>query len=111
MSPAAPALVYLVLLLGCSESTRNEDPAQARGRQVYLSLCTACHNADATKDGSAAPAVAGSSRELLEAKLMRGEYPPGYEPKRTSGIMPPFPQLEDEIDALAAFLAPAPAAP
>lgn len=77
----------------------------ARGRQVYLSVCTACHNADPTRDGSVGPASAGASRELLEAKLLRGEYPPGYVPKRPSRIMPQFQNLAGSLDDLAAFLA------
>jgi mono/diheme cytochrome c family protein len=81
------------------------DPAVARGRAVYLSVCTACHNADPNLDGSLGPANAGASRELLEAKLLRGAYPPGYVPKRPSNLMPRFENLAGSIDALAAFLA------
>jgi mono/diheme cytochrome c family protein len=76
-----------------------------RGRTVYLSVCTACHNADPTRDGSLGPANAGASRELLEAKILRGEYPAGYAPKRDSRMMPPMPQLAASLDDLAAFLA------
>lgn len=83
----------------------------ARGRQVYLSVCTACHNADPNKDGSVGPANAGASRELLEAKILRGEYPPGYTPKRPSAVMPRFENLAGSIDDLAAFLADAQANP
>jgi mono/diheme cytochrome c family protein len=99
------AATVLGLSTACSESTEvGGDPAVARGRQVYLGICTACHHADPTKDGTAGPAIAGSSRELLEARVVRGEYPPGYTPKRPSQIMPRFPQLAGEIDALKAFL-------
>lgn len=79
--------------------------ALERGRAVYLSVCTACHNADPSLDGSLGPANAGASRELLEAKLLRGGYPPGYTPKRDSQLMPRFEQLAESIDDLAAFLA------
>jgi mono/diheme cytochrome c family protein len=82
-----------------------------RGRQAYLSVCTACHNADPNRDGSVGPANAGASRELLEAKILRGEYPPGYAPKRPSRIMPQFQNLAGSIDDLAAFLADAKANP
>ena len=40
------------------------------------------------EDGSVGPAVAGASRELIEAKVLRGEYPPGYTPKRPGGAGP-----------------------
>jgi mono/diheme cytochrome c family protein len=79
--------------------------AVARGRQVYLSVCTACHNADPNRDGSVGPANAGSSRALLEAKVLHGTYPPGYTPKRPSAVMPRFENLAGSIDDLAAFLA------
>lgn len=99
------ATTLLGLSTACSESTEaGADPAVERGRQVYLGICTACHHADPAKDGTAGPAIVGSSRELLEARVVRGEYPPGYTPKRPSQIMPRFPQLAGEIDALHAFL-------
>ena len=50
------------------------------------------------------PAVAGSSLELLEARIMRGEYPEGYEPKRPSRVMVPLPHLESRLPELAAYL-------
>ena len=102
------ALAVLTAALACSEAAPESaaaDPAVARGRTVYLSACTACHNGDPTKDGSVGPANAGASRELLEAKILRGSYPPGYTPKRESAMMPPMPQLAGSIDDLAVFLA------
>ena len=42
--------------------------------------------------------------ELLEARVVRGEYPPGYEPKRKSKAMVPLPQVKADIPALHAFL-------
>lgn len=98
--------------LACSEAEApGGDPALERGRAVYLSICTACHNADPNLDGSMGPANAGASRELLEAKLLRGEYPPGYAPKRDSQVMPRFEHLAGSLDDLAAFLAAAKRAP
>ncbi|MBB83009.1 MAG: cytochrome C [Deltaproteobacteria bacterium] len=55
-------------------------------------------------DGALGPAVAGSSLELLEARVMRGEYPPGYEPKRGSRVMIALPHLAPRIPELAAYL-------
>ena len=75
-----------------------------QGRQAYLSSCIACHNVDPAKDGALGPAVAGSSLELLEARVLRGEYPPGYEPKRDTRLMVHLRHLEPDIEALAAFL-------
>lgn len=76
-----------------------------QGRQIYLSSCIACHNADPTKDGALGPAVSGSSRELIEARVMRGEYPEGYVPKRETAVMIAMPFLEKQIPVLAAYLA------
>ncbi len=76
-----------------------------QGRQIYLSSCIACHDADPTKDGALGPAVSGSSRELIEARIMRGEYPEGYVPKRETGVMIAMPFLEKQIPGLAAYLA------
>ena len=75
-----------------------------RGRQVYLGQCTQCHHADPARDGPVGPAVNGASRGLIEAKVLRGEYPPGYQPKRPTKVMPPQPGLAPDIPALAAYL-------
>ena len=50
------------------------------------------------------PEMKGSSPELIEAKVVRGTYPPGYKPKRPTAVMPPQPQLSRDIPALAAYL-------
>jgi len=76
----------------------------AKGAEIYANVCTACHGGSPSAAGSAGPAIAGSSYELLEAKVLRGEYPPGYTPKRGSAAMPPLPYLKDHIGDLAAFL-------
>ena len=112
MRSGAALLCAAALLAACSEAKpEGGDPALERGRAVYLAVCTACHNADPNLDGSLGPANAGSSRELLEAKLLRGGYPPGYAPKRDSQLMPRFEHLAGSIDDLAAFLAASKRAP
>jgi mono/diheme cytochrome c family protein len=106
---ALAAAFLAAAALACGESKSEDaggaDPAVARGRAVYMSICTACHNADPSLDGAVGPANAGASHELLAAKVLRGEYPPGYTPKRPSNAMPPLPHLAASIDDLAAFLA------
>ena len=126
----------LVMSLGCSEAPREGsrpasvspgglaqspnsvadsrtdevEPAQAeliaRGRSVYVSNCSVCHNPDPGLRGSLGPEVAGSSRALLEARLLRNSYPEGYMPKRDSRVMMALPYLKDEIGSLAAYLSP-----
>jgi mono/diheme cytochrome c family protein len=81
-----------------------DPPLVQRGRAVYQSTCAACHNPDPHKPGSVGPEIWGSSRELIEARVMRTEYPPGYTPKRSTKLMTSFPQLKDDLGALTAFL-------
>jgi mono/diheme cytochrome c family protein len=82
------------------------DPAALvqRGKVVYATNCTACHNPDPSQDGSLGPAITGSSHDLIEKRVLHSTYPEGYEPKRTSRVMIALPHLEPDIAALAAYL-------
>lgn len=75
-----------------------------RGRAIFLANCVACHNNDPGRDGPIGPAIRGSSRELLTARVLSTNYPPNYRPKRTTKIMPQFPFLKEEIPNLTAYL-------
>ncbi len=92
-TPAAPA---------AGPAPSAGDPA--RGRQVWMANCVACHNPDPARDGTLGPAVKGASPALLEARLLRAEYPPGYKAKRETKVMPPRPDLAPAISDLAAYL-------
>ena len=76
----------------------------AAGRSVYNANCIACHSMNPVKDGALGPAVSGSSLALLETRVLRAEYPEGYEPKRTTRVMIPLPHLEPRLAELAAYL-------
>ena len=76
----------------------------AKGEKIYGNVCAVCHGPDPTSDGPSGPAIAGSPLELVEAKVVRGEYPPGYTPKRGSAVMPPLPYLKDVVPDIAAYL-------
>ncbi len=102
--PAKPAPPAQPAAKPAEPEASPEDLAK-RGRSVFMSNCAACHNQDPTLAGAVGPEVAGSSRELIEAKVMRNEYPPGHIPKRDSRAMIPLPYLEKELPALHAFLA------
>ena len=99
----------LALTSGCgdkgedSKAVKGPDPA--RGRRLYIATCILCHNADPSKPGSQGPAIKGASFELVEAKVLRKTYPPGYKPQRTTKAMPTYPQLRKRIPDIAAFLA------
>ena len=75
-----------------------------RGRALYVTNCAACHHSDPSKDGAIGPAVKGASRELIEARVMRGAYPPDYKPKRKTAAMPAQPYLGSSLPDLVAFL-------
>ena len=104
------AIFVLVFFLGaCSkESDQGEktakNPDWERGRAVFVANCVACHSIDPSKDGPIGPAIKGSSKELLEARVLSTSYPPGYKPKRPTQVMPQFPFLKNEIPHLSAYL-------
>jgi mono/diheme cytochrome c family protein len=105
-------VLTLALFTGCQCSRSNENasvPASAqdlvgRGRTVYLAHCISCHNSNPRLAGSLGPDVHGSSKELLVARVVHGNYPEGYTPKRSSHIMQALPHLAKDIDALTAYL-------
>ena len=95
-------------LASCSkdsdDATSKKNPDAERGRAVFLANCVACHNNDPSRDGPIGPAIKGSSRELLQARVLSTSYPPNYKPKRPTKVMPAFPFLSDEVRYLAAYL-------
>lgn len=100
--------LLLLLALGCNQGGESADGnAQLikRGKVVYETSCTACHARAPAEDGPVGPAIAGSSLELLQAKVLRNEYPPGYKPKRDSNAMVALPHVEPDLPAIHAYLA------
>jgi mono/diheme cytochrome c family protein len=95
-------LALAVAAAGCSDGGLS--PAAERGRQAYLAQCVACHNTDPAQAGPVGPPIKGSSRELLEAKVLNGSYPPGYTPKRPTKVMVPIPAAAPELASLAEYL-------
>jgi mono/diheme cytochrome c family protein len=98
------ALAAALVVAGCGESSPPTDPVAASGRQIYVAQCTQCHATDPAQAGPVGPPVKGSSAALVEAKVVRGEYPPGYTPKRPTRVMPPMPALAPDLGDLAAYL-------
>jgi mono/diheme cytochrome c family protein len=93
-----------LVLVACSDGS-SLSPAAQRGREVYVAQCVACHHpSDPAKPGALGPPIKGTPKPVLEAKVVKGTYPPGYTPKRDSRVMQPMPALAPEIDALAEFL-------
>ena len=75
-----------------------------QGKAAYLANCISCHNQDPAKDGSVGPAVAGSDLDVLEARVLKAEYPSGFYPKRQTKLMVAMPHLKPQIQALHAYL-------
>lgn len=97
----------LLPLLSCQKNAGTQKPLtalEARGKAVYFSNCIQCHNPNPTLDGSIGPAVAGSSLDLITHRVLTRDYPAGYKPKRSSDVMPDFPQLKDDVPGLHAYL-------
>jgi mono/diheme cytochrome c family protein len=92
----------LVLAAGCH--AKPPDPVE-KGRMVYMTNCVVCHNPNPNLPGSQGPAIAGSSQDLLEARVLHLSYPPGYTPQQKTHTMRAFPQLKKNIADLHAFLA------
>jgi mono/diheme cytochrome c family protein len=104
-----PMLLLAATMGACSKDSDQgdkaaKDPDWERGRAVFVANCVACHNNDPSKDGPIGPAIKGSTKELVEARVLSSNYPPGYKPKRPTKVMPQFPFLKDDITYLAKYL-------
>ena len=84
-------------------ATMSLSPLAEQGKRVYQLNCVACHGATPDKEAFG-PIIAGSNRALVEARVLRADYPAGYSPKRSTHYMPAFPGLASDIDAITAYL-------
>lgn len=99
----AGAMIAVMVAAACKAPPQSSDPV-ARGRFIYMERCVVCHNQDPNLPGSQGPPIAGSSRELVAARVLHLSYPPGYRPKRNSHAMKAMPELAPQIDAITAYL-------
>ncbi len=106
-----PTIAFILVLLTMvtvawskNSPQMTQKPEWERGKAVYAANCVACHGGNPSKDGPIGPALKGSSRELLEYRVLSPEYPPGYTPKRNTRLMPAFPSLKSEMPYLADYL-------
>jgi mono/diheme cytochrome c family protein len=98
------AAIAVAWLGACSGPDTAEPKNVASGREAYMANCASCHSANPNL-GSTGPPIAGSPRQLVEARILHQSYPPGYKPKRNSHLMRKLPWLAPKIDDLTAFLA------
>jgi cytochrome c553 len=80
-----------------------ETSAAATWRGSDRTNCIACHGRDPNRAGALGPAIAGSLRALIEARLLGRSYPAGYQPKRHSHLMQPMPWMAAHTDDLTAY--------
>ena len=107
------ALVALPWLVGFVQCTKAPVAALSvpaeRGRITFATFCFPCHNpSNPHRNGQLGPAVARSSKELLEAKVLSGTYPPGYQPKQAGAQMAALPHVKAHLGDIEAFLAEVP---
>lgn len=95
---------FLLLVVSCTKGEKKPPSLEDQGRNLYATHCTACHGANPKIDGTLGPAIFGSSLELLNSRILKGDYPSGYEPKRKTKQMVALPFLKDQIPALHAYL-------
>ena len=88
---------------GCKTSLRTLTPVQ-QGEVLYRTNCASCHGRDPNRPGALGPAIAGSSRALIGARVLHRAYPAGYQPKRQTHLMQSMPWMAAHIDDLAAYL-------
>jgi len=108
------AAILTILGVSCNSKKPPAEPSGLsdrsvliqRGKSIYQTQCIACHHSDPQKPGAIGPEVSGAPKELLELRILKGEYPPGYTPKRNTHTMVPLPHLKNEIEAIHAYLNP-----
>jgi mono/diheme cytochrome c family protein len=93
-----------LLMASCRTGPNHLTPAQ-RGEVVYRTNCASCHGPDPKRPGSLGPAIAGSPRALIEARVLRRAYPSGYLPKRRTHLMQAMPWMAGHINDLTSYLA------
>ena len=114
------ALLLIMLVPNCEKEGNKQEKVEAnqkknnnnvalktdieKGRTLYFANCVSCHNNNPKKPGSLGPEVYGVPLDVLTQKIVSGEYPENYRPKRTSKIMPLMPHLNKEILNLHAFI-------
>jgi len=109
---ALPTGLILLALLACvlefatacNKKESSVDPQVVRGQMLFTTNCISCHNSNPELDGSLGPAISGSPLELVQARVLRGEYPAGYNPKRPTHIMPRLPLTEANVADIVAYL-------
>jgi mono/diheme cytochrome c family protein len=94
------AIIILSLLVSCNAPHNSLNV----GKSIYMQNCIKCHGANPNYAGSLGPDLVSTPRDVLKSKVVDGTYPEDYEPKRKSKLMPKFPQLSENIEALHLYI-------
>lgn len=97
-------LLLSLVLVACTKKPATPLSPVEEGKKLYATHCTACHSPNPKIDGALGPAVFGSTLDLLDRRLVHGDYPAGYSPKRSTKVMVRLPFLKDQIPNLHAYL-------
>lgn len=104
MSHLPSSLPFFLAIVAFLLAACGPDEPLSQGQRIYVANCAMCHTMDPAQGGPRGPALAGTSLELLERKVLEGRYPPGYAPKRPTAMMPSFPHVRPYIPELAEYL-------
>ncbi|MGE3610419.1 MAG: cytochrome c [Bacteriovoracaceae bacterium] len=79
-----------------------------KGKRLFLSNCTSCHNKDPNFKGSIGPELVDAPLDVMTAKVTTGRYPEklpaGFIPKRKTKLMRPFPHLKNDVPSIHAWI-------
>lgn len=97
---------FIVSLPACkkSEAIIPLSSLEVKGKNIFIENCLNCHNPNIARPETIGPNIAGSSIEVVTARVLRAQYPEHYLFKRKSHLMPAFPQLEKDIPAIHAYV-------
>lgn len=76
--------------------------SKVAGEIAFKATCAMCHGA--TGEGRFGPDIRGADLELLISKVIKGQYPKGYKPKRNTKAMPKFPHLYPKLPDIQEYL-------
>ena len=94
----------LFFILSCSNDDKNYSKSYLRGKRIYQSSCTMCHNSNPSKVGILAPNIEDSDSMTIESMILYGKPPKGQNPKWDYVDMNPLPYLIEEVPFLFEYI-------
>jgi mono/diheme cytochrome c family protein len=79
-----------------------------KGKAIYLTTCTKCHNKDPRVKGPIGPEIIDAPIEIMAYKVANGKYPKdlpaGFVPKRKTNQMIKQPQHIKDVPSIHAYI-------